>query len=119
MPILESLELDRAAITDKALASLAKAPKLKSLFLLDCKEITDKGLAGLRAVKNLEELTIASDAITDTGIVSLRDLPRLRILDLVGVPQVTELGLMRLPGGNLEQLRIGASVIKQGVTSRR
>ena len=62
------LDLSHTAIEDAALAALCGCPNLETLWLDDCKGITDAGLAHLRPLKNLRKLGLSNTEIDDKGV---------------------------------------------------
>src|SRR5262249_54373242 len=85
----------RPRITDRGMASLRSLTQLQSPRLAGC-DITDAGLAHLSGLAQLEELDLSDTAITDTGLVHLKGLARLKSLDLTntGVTRAGVAGLV-------------------------
>jgi Leucine-rich repeat (LRR) protein len=89
-------------ITDSGLAYLKALPQLTQLDLGSC-SLTDAGLAHLKALSNLAILGLSyCNRITDAGLKHLRGLPRLQKLDLQGCVKVTHGGVARLRHPGLE-----------------
>ena len=92
-PKLELLDLQGNPIGNQGVAALAaplrKLPALETLFLWDCCEIGDEGVASLvdnlgkDDFKALDELCIDSNKITDAGMAKL-----LAALDAGGLPKL-------------------------------
>lgn len=108
LPALERLrELDHldffggcavgpALLNDAGLATLAKLdlPKLNSLSLGYCENITDAGLAHVGQMHTVGWLgLLGSPKVTDEGLPSLLGMKGLRSLDLRGCPGITDKGL--------------------------
>jgi len=77
VPQLVWLKAGGTAITDSALASIAKLTTLTKLSLDDTK-VTDKGIAQLQSLAKLQYLNIVRTDITTNGIVALKALPELQ-----------------------------------------
>lgn len=80
MPLAENiahLDLGRTPVTDSALATAAKFPRLAKLDLRQTK-ITDKGLESLTKLKNLQTLNLYGTEVTDAGLASLASIKSLR-----------------------------------------
>ncbi|MEC5126329.1 c-type cytochrome domain-containing protein [Verrucomicrobiales bacterium BCK34] len=60
-------------------------------------KVTDKGLAHLAGMKNLERLHLENTAITDAGLDSLKELTNLEYLNLYNTG-ITDAGLAKLSG---------------------
>lgn len=89
-------------ITDAGLAYLKALPQLTRLDLGSC-ALTDTGLAHLKALTNLKILGLSyCNRITDAGLKHLRALPGLQKLDLQGCVKVTHGGVARLSRKGLE-----------------
>jgi hypothetical protein len=73
-------------ITEKGLAALADLPELEELFLdgteSPAPQVTDQTLDVLRHLRRLRTLSLAKTQITDAGIAKLVALQDLRFLDL-------------------------------------
>jgi Ran GTPase-activating protein (RanGAP) involved in mRNA processing and transport len=78
---LESLDLNAGGVTDAAFVPLARALKLKQLFLHGV-GLTDEGLAALADDDELECLSVNGNHFTPALIEHLRGLPKLHRLDL-------------------------------------
>lgn len=88
------LDLGRTAITDAALATVGKLPRLARLDLRQTK-ITDKGLESLSGLKNLQVLNLYGTQITDAGLDSLAKLKGLKQV-FVWQSKATEAGAKKL-----------------------
>jgi hypothetical protein len=74
------VDLSGRAITDKDLASLASLQQLEWLFLQDTR-VTDAGLVHLRGLTQLGILHLENTQVTDAGVTELKTrLPNLGIL---------------------------------------
>jgi serine/threonine protein kinase len=76
-------------ITDGALWSLAKLPKLTELKLAST-SIGDAGCAALSQIVSLHDLDLSSTAVTNEGLEVLASLPALENLNLSECPRITK-----------------------------
>ena len=74
-PALSDSELKKAA------SALEQLPGLRTL-ILDCTQVTDKGLAHLTGLTHLTELSLKATRITDAGLEHLEPLTSLKKVDL-------------------------------------
>ncbi|HET9623062.1 MAG TPA: hypothetical protein VFP84_16935 [Kofleriaceae bacterium] len=81
---LERLYLDQTRAGDGVLAALAPAREHLRVLHLASSDVSDAGLAALRALPALEELTLGDTRIT-AGIADLSAWPRLHTLSLTGL----------------------------------
>ena len=88
------LDLGRTIITDAALATVAKMPRLARLDLRQTK-ITDKGLESLTALKKLQVLNLYGTEVTDAGVQSLASIKSLKQVFL-WQSKATEAGAKKL-----------------------
>jgi hypothetical protein len=88
------LDLGRTIITDAALATVAKMPRLARLDLRQTK-ITDKGLESLTALKKLQVLNLYGTEVTDMGVQALASLKSLKQVFL-WQSKATEAGAKKL-----------------------
>ena len=82
--VLERLYLDQTRAGDVTLAVLLPAHETLRVLHLEASEVSEDGLAALRAFTELDELTIG-DTRMRAGIADLAAWPRLRTLSLVGL----------------------------------
>jgi len=82
--VLERLYLDQTRAGDVTLAVLVPAHETLRVLHLEASEVSEDGLAALRAFTELDELTIG-DTRMRAGIADLSAWPRLRTLSLVGL----------------------------------
>ena len=88
----------KAKFTDKGLASIGKMTDLERLRV-EGKQITDKGVASLSALTKLKELTLyGTNGITDKGVAHLGSLKSLEDLQIL-------YGNSRIDGPGLESLK--------------
>jgi Leucine rich repeat/WD domain, G-beta repeat/Leucine Rich repeat len=110
----------RQTATDDAIAQLAKVKGLTELSFGSCENVTEKGFAGLKDLKELQRLDLSTPEpttrVTDACLAHLNGLPRLTKLNLSGAG-VTDAGLAQLKDlPNLEELHLsGASVTNAGL----
>ncbi len=116
---LQTLQLFRTPIGDRALTSIGKMTSLRRLDL-GLTEITNQGLANLRNLTNLEEIELTHDSLEDPAFVHLKELKKLKELNIFD-NRITNKGLQHLMGlGNLRVLNIGnqANITDQGPQMR-
>ena len=80
LPLAENiahLDLGRTAITDAALATAAKFPRLARLDLRQTK-VTDKGLESLTKLKNLQSINLYGTEVGDAGLAQLATVKSLQ-----------------------------------------
>lgn len=82
--LLERLYLDQTHTNDLTLAVLAPLHATLRVLHLEGSDVSEDGLAALRAFTELDELTIG-DTRLHAGIADLSAWPRLRTLSLVGL----------------------------------
>jgi Leucine-rich repeat (LRR) protein len=107
---LKDFWLANTKITDHSLELIGTRSDPRSA-IFDGTAITDRGLAHLRGVKNLEGLGLAATRITDEGLKALAGLQRLRGLD-VRLTRVTAKGLRHLKGLPIDNLVISQSQVR-------
>jgi hypothetical protein len=89
------LALERTGLSDSSASSLARLQDLARLRL-DNNKLTDKGVAALTLLRNLEYLNIYGNAgVTDASIATLAQLPALREVYLWGT-SVSPAGVEKL-----------------------
>ena len=109
-----------ARFGDAQLAQLAKvAPFIVEAELADT-QLTDAGLASLKAFTHLERLHMEGVPLTGATLVELKALPKLNYLNLCST-QVTDENLQALHGlSSLKQLYVfGSKVTGKGVEKLR
>ena len=81
------------SVTNAAMCSVNKLPKLKDLGLYDM-EITDQALAYISAIFSLERLCFSECySITDEGILMISNMPALKFLRLHSCSLITDLSM--------------------------
>jgi len=86
LPMAENiahLDLARTSISDAALATVAKLPRLAKLDLRNTK-VTDAGVESLTALKKLHSVNLFGTAITDKSLDSLKAIPSLKVAFAAG-----------------------------------
>ena len=85
------------AVTDYGLQQIATFSELQSLYIGNCDNITDDGLAELTALSKLRQLRLSSGAadFADAGLKHVAKLTKLRELNISG-GQITGAGLAEL-----------------------
>jgi Leucine-rich repeat (LRR) protein len=110
LPELESLSIvpdeDHPPLSDAGLAALARLPRFRNLEVYEYDNVSDAGLAHLKAMTGIEVLDLADEPITDAGLAHLSGLSTIRSLRVSNTP-VTDAGLAHLRGLNrLEDLSL-------------
>jgi Leucine-rich repeat (LRR) protein len=94
-PKLEDLNLESCDISDAGMLSIAKRESLKRLRVAKTK-ITDVGLSHIKEMRQLELLDLSDcNKITSDGLANLKGLTKLRNLSL-GSPLISDSGLQHL-----------------------
>jgi len=91
--------VEDALITDDGLAKLStlKLPKLTTVSLGSCDNITDAGVAHLAKMNTVTTVILRADPhITDEGLSHLTKMQNVTYLDLMGCPGLTDRGIERL-----------------------
>ncbi len=98
LPKLQSVRLGSCwQITYGGLAHLASLPNLKLLSLFNCKQLTIAGLSRMLAPSSLHLLDLSGwGNITDADLSHLRSLPSLQWLNLSSCTNITDAGLSQL-----------------------
>lgn len=95
-----SVSINGARMTDKGLAVLAGMPNLETLFadggLSEPSAYTAEGMKPLAAMAKLSQLSLSHSAIGDAGLAVLKAAPRLRIFTLIGAKNIGAPGLAAL-----------------------
>lgn len=117
LPRLQWLAVSGTAISDAAVAQIARQSSLQRLWLSRT-QIGDPALNSLLQCPTLTHLALEGTPTSDVGLTSLSQLPSLRFLSL-GSPYVTADGLRRLGQTrtleelHLDRLPVDAAVTKQ------
>lgn len=118
---LRILHATNAGLTDASLASLAALPRLTVLGLVG-NRFTDRGLASVGGMVGLESVHVGMGEtdITDAGVAHLRKLSKLENLSLQKT-KITDAGLRELVGSkHLVGLWVnGTAVTQQGIDRLR
>ena len=90
--------INTLAMTDAAMARLARLDFVTSLNVDGARELTDDGLLCLVGMPQLEELDLGGwhSRVTDRGLAVLRDLPNLRRFSMSWAQRVTDAGVANL-----------------------
>lgn len=108
---LDRLYLDQTHADDGTLAALAPAHETLRVLHLEGSDVSEDGLAALRAFTELDELTIG-DTRMHAGIANLSAWPRLRTLSLIGL-DLTDKALPSLAAGrSLAALDLSATDVR-------
>jgi hypothetical protein len=102
------------SVTDAGVCHLSRLSRLRHLDLSGT-SITDRGLEVLRALPQLETVSLAWTKVTDAGVANLSGCERLSNVDLQGTPSGD--GALRALAGKarLCQLRTGNAVTDAGL----
>lgn len=92
-----------ALVTDEDLKLIANWPRICMISLRGT-NISDAGLAHLKPLTELRDLTLAETRITDAGLAHLREFKSLQNLDLMGT-RVTAAGIRELQAA-LPELKV-------------
>ena len=108
LPQLEHLDISNTQITDNGFATFTRPERIKSLNL--SRSITDDGLAYLTRFSGLERLSVIG--VSNNGLAHLKGLASLREISVAST-QVTDEGIMQLSG--LSELHV-LGLTSSGVT---
>jgi hypothetical protein len=110
---VRTVDLHRAAVTDKDLVHLDGLTTLQTLDL-SYTPVTDAGLKHVAGLKGLKRLALHGTRITDAGLEHLRGLANLETLFL-GETRVTDRGLEHLKRlTKLEALELDHTLVSDG-----
>ncbi len=87
---LRVLYVAGSGLSDTDLATLKKLTHLEALDASDNPQITDKGMASVKALDRLQVLYLGKTGITDKGLMELKALDGLRALNVVGTGVTAE-----------------------------
>ena len=107
-----TLDFTGARITDAALREVRALPSLTELRLQECRGLTDDRIQYLRGLENLNVIILSlNQQITDRGVAHLTAVPNLENLVLVGC-SVTDEGVRHLSGlRSLKALNLRATYV--------
>lgn len=97
------LLLGRHVLDDDVRQQISEHPQIRELALQECSQVTDAGLAGIAAAKQLAKLSLIRVGITDAGLAPLAELPSLADLELAHTKVQGE-GLQHASGLPLRRL---------------
>jgi hypothetical protein len=81
---LRVLIMPEAQVTDAGLKAVEKLPRLETLDVSDNPRVTDKAAAAIKTLARLENLYLNKTGLTDKGLAELRPLEALRDLTVAG-----------------------------------
>ena len=97
VPASEEVAIKMKGIDNSVLAQLVEELKpvaaLRYLDLAENRNVTNEGVARLRALHQLEALNLSSCSITSTGLAPLKEIPKLRRLILSYCNKLTDASL--------------------------
>jgi len=90
-PMLDKLNLNNTNVDDAGLEQIAERTSLTHVLLENCKTMTDRGLAHVGKLPNLESLRLMNTRCSDEGVRQhVPHLLRLKYLDVSGIPVSNE-----------------------------
>lgn len=108
LPSLRSLKIE--TVDDKGLSHIVALPKLRTLWLRECDQVSEAAFSGLSGLTKLTELHL-SDAPALSCLGFVRCLPQLQRLELCFCPKFTGSELAHLaPLAALRSLRLDGMV---------
>jgi beta-lactamase regulating signal transducer with metallopeptidase domain len=108
---LKTLRADLCRISDAGLRVIGRLTALKRLQLVGQLDITDKGLAPLAALKDLQALVLHDSKIDGSGFSALDGMDNLRLLSLKNTP-ISDRGLEAIANfSNLRALDLSDTAI--------
>jgi hypothetical protein len=112
------LRVSFASLDDKAAVVLRGATHVGSLTVEDASHFTDRSMAILGTLNNLQELNLGRPGITSTGLSHLKNLKELRKLYLLQATKVYDSGVAYLKDlEHLEELDVSGSGISNAAAS--
>lgn len=113
-PKLERLDLSHTRITDEGLLHFRPAREIQDLNLFYAEQITDQGMTAIKEWKNLRHLNVRGTRISDRTLAIVGLIPQLESLD-IAYTQITDNGLDALvPLTVLKELHLGRSKLGKG-----
>jgi internalin A len=88
-------ETNNHSLTDEDLREISTLRSLTLIFLRNCENISDAGIASLANLSNLKDLDLTGTATTDISVAALNNLRQLERLSF-GSTQVTDAGIEQL-----------------------
>lgn len=115
-PEVGAIRIDDATkLTDKGLAALKELPDLQRLQLGKC-PLTDAKAAALGALRTLDTLHVGDSKLTDTGLAAMKKLVNLKSLDLLDAPITDKAVATLVQFKKLEELSLaGTKISDKGV----
>jgi Leucine-rich repeat (LRR) protein len=99
-------------VFDKDLVHIKQLRFLEELWLVDCGQISDAGLAHVGELTGLKFLFLGRAHITDAGLVYLKNLTELEVLNLVSCASISDVGLSHVVAlKNLRHLHLDGTQI--------
>lgn len=97
LPNLTSLNLSGCFVTDGNLISFCRSPKIFSLNLASCIDITDRGIFYLSSLPSLHTLILDYlPHLTDKALKSFESFPFLQKVSVIGCSKITAKGIKSL-----------------------
>ncbi len=95
LPDLSYLDLSLTHITDQGMADLKGLRGITELSLYFCEYVTDEGISAIKDWKKLRKLNLHGTKVGDTGLEHISGIASLEVLN-VGSTLMTDVGLERL-----------------------
>lgn len=116
LPEVGAIRIDDATkVTEKGLAALKELPDLQRLQLGRC-PLTPAEAAALGTLRTLDTLHIGSSGLTDTGLAAMKKLVNLKSLDLLDAPVTDKAVATLVLFKQLEELSLaGTKITDKGV----
>jgi internalin A len=115
-PIIEVNLGGNKKVTNDGLRELAGLKGIKKLSLFFDEQITDAGMAHLKGLTTLEELTLSNTGVGDAGLAELKALTGLKKLSLAGAIRLTDAAAATINGfADLENLSLPSTITGKGL----
>lgn len=123
LPLIQSLRMENAMVSDEGMRNLRGLTKLKSLEIMGSEAepfLGDVGIEHLRGLTRLEDLQLINTDVTDAGLGYIGELKQLKSLT-IDCHLVTDAGLLQLAElKELTTLRLlGGKITEDGVQKLR
>jgi hypothetical protein len=112
-PNIREVELQGGEIDDDDIITVAKWKKVRAVYIIDGKSVTDKGILAMASSPTLSKISICGASITDLGIEAFsgnKTLSYLNVENYAEGNKIINLTLREMPA--LENLLIGCSGLK-------
>ncbi len=114
---VDAIQFTGPHVLNKDLVQLADHPDVKIVKILECSQVTDKGLLYLENTLEVEQLSLVRVPITDAGLAPLARLVNLADLNLTET-SVKGIGLSQVASTKLRKLTVfGPAVTAEGMST--